>query len=112
MFCIYLWCSLEEVRWNATFILDKESSQASPLFNHTSPHSNPRLGTQTKTQENPRTQIIIEEAELVRFLQSDEGVDLIAKAHNVTVQQFHEFIESTKQKQAGQLRGVLVAPGM
>ena len=44
-----------------------------------------------------QTQIIIEEAELIRFLQTDEGVDLIAKSHQVSKDDFRKFVDGAKK---------------
>jgi len=61
--------------------------------------------------DKPRTQIIIEEAELIRFLQTDEGVELISKAYGIAGEDFKEFVDKARASQIGKLRGVLIAPG-
>lgn len=44
--------------------------------------------------KKPQAQIIIEEAELIRFLQTGEGAELIGKAYNVPVTGFLDFVKN------------------
>ena len=64
---------------------------------------------QQSTPEKSRTQIVIEEAELIRFLQTGEGAELIAKAYNISLNEFNNFI--TQAKQRNNLKGLLVSGG-
>lgn len=66
--------------------------------------------SQHDVKEKPRTQIVIEEAELIRFLQTNEGAELIAKSYNIGVEEFHGFIQQMKYQNKN-LRGLLVTPG-
>lgn len=67
--------------------------------------------SQHDVKEKPRTQIVIEEAELIRFLQTNEGAELIAKSYNIGVEEFHGFIQQMKYQNKN-LRGLLVTPGI
>ena len=75
----------------------------------TSPQPQPPQ-PQPQPTETPRTQIIIEEAELIRFLKTREGADLITKAYNIPVQEFHNFVNTTRRKDS--IKGLMLSNGM
>ena len=65
----------------------------------------------TNQKKPAETQIVIEESELIRFLQTGEGAELIGKAYNLPVVEFLNFVknsqlmkrEPTNTKQSGML---------
>ena len=68
-----------------------------------------RRSTQpTRKTSPPGSPIVIEAADLIRFLQTSEGVDIIAKAYNVSVNDFHNFVNTSKNTN-NSLKGLLVS---
>lgn len=53
----------------------------------------------------PSSPIVIEESELIRFLQSAEGIEMIGKAYSVRVSDFLDFVDSSKDNsEAGHIQ--------